>query len=61
MLRIKGQPFAILQLNVPALYEALVIGVTNQLPKLVWQRMEKIGDLISGGIGPDTRQRDLPR
>ncbi|WP_174920664.1 hypothetical protein [Burkholderia metallica] len=63
MLRIKGQPFAMRQANVPALVlaEALLIGVTNYLRKLARQRMEKIEDLNSGRIGPDTRRRDLPR
>ena len=51
-----------LQTNVPALAlaEALVIGVTNQLPEMARQRMEKIEHLNTGGIGQDTNQRDLP-
>ncbi|AOJ28981.1 MurR/RpiR family transcriptional regulator [Burkholderia seminalis] len=62
VLRIQGRPFAMLQTNVPALAlaEALVIGVTNRLPELARQRMEKIERLSTGGIEQDTNQRDLP-
>ncbi|WP_175716272.1 MurR/RpiR family transcriptional regulator [Burkholderia anthina] len=62
VLRILGRPFAMLQTNVPALAlaEALVIGVTNQLPELARQRMEKIERLNNGGIEQDTNLRDLP-
>lgn len=49
VLRIQGQPFAMLQTNVPALAEALVFGVTNQQPELARQRMEKIEYFNSGG------------
>ncbi|RQS05293.1 MurR/RpiR family transcriptional regulator [Burkholderia sp. Bp8998] len=61
-LRIQGRPFAMLQTNVPALAlaEALVIGVTNRLPELARQRMEKIERLSTGGIGQDANQWDLP-
>lgn len=62
VLRILGRPFAMLQTNVPALAlaEALVIGVTNRLPELARQRMEKIERLNNGGIEQDTNLRDLP-
>ncbi|KVE07472.1 MULTISPECIES: MurR/RpiR family transcriptional regulator [Burkholderia] len=62
VLRIQGRPFAMLQTNVPALAltEALVIAVTNRLPELARQRMEKIERLNAGGIEWDTNQRDLP-
>ncbi|WP_321818877.1 MULTISPECIES: MurR/RpiR family transcriptional regulator [unclassified Burkholderia] len=62
VLRIQGRPFAMLQTNVPALAlaEALVIGVTNRLPELARQRMEKIERLSTGGSEQDANQRDLP-
>jgi len=62
VLRIQGRPFAMLQTNVPALAlaEALVIGVTNRLPELARQRMEKIEGLCTGGIEQDPNQWDLP-
>ena len=43
-----------------ALAEALVIGVTNRLPELARQRMEKIEQLNAGGIEWDVSRRDLP-
>lgn len=62
VLRIQGQPFAIRQTNVPALAlaEALVIGVTNRLPELARQRMERIESLNTGGIEQHANSRDLP-
>lgn len=62
MLRILGRPFAMLQTNVPALAlaEALVIGVTNRLPELARQRMEKIERLGTGGGAQDADRWDLP-
>ncbi|MEC5408483.1 MurR/RpiR family transcriptional regulator [Paraburkholderia sp. MPAMCS5] len=62
VLQILGRPFAMLQTNVPALAlaEALVISVTNRLPELARQRMEKIENLNTGGIEQDTNRRDLP-
>ncbi|HDR9106296.1 TPA: MurR/RpiR family transcriptional regulator [Burkholderia vietnamiensis] len=62
VLRILGRPFAMLQTNVPALAlaEALVIGVTNRLPELARQRMEKIERLGTGGGAQDTDRWDLP-
>ena len=62
VLRIQGRPFAMLQTNVPALAlaEALVIGVTNRLPELARQRMEKIERLSTGGVERDANQWDLP-
>ncbi|ERJ33640.1 Transcriptional regulator, RpiR family [Burkholderia sp. AU4i] len=51
-----------LQTNVPALAlaEALVIGVTNRLPELARQRMERIESLNTGGIEQHANSRDLP-
>lgn len=62
VLRIQGRPFAMLQTNVPALAlaEALVIGVTNRMPELARQRMEKIERLSAGGSERDAGQWDLP-
>ena len=62
VLRIQGRPFAMLQTNVPALAlaEALVIGVTNRLPELARQRMEKIEGLSTGGVEREANQWDLP-
>nr|WP_244114887.1 SIS domain-containing protein [Burkholderia cepacia] len=62
VLRIQRPPFAMLKTNVPALAlaEALVFGVTNRLPELARQRMERIESLHTGGIEQHANSRDLP-